>query len=80
MSENIGPRPQTTCGFREKTARKPHRCRDCQARIEPGEKYTQDDYYAPFGNGARYCQDCANERAEAESRWELQWKLGHGQD
>ena len=70
MTDAPPQRPETTCGFVYKTARKGHRCRDCQALIDKGASYYQDDYYAPFGNGPRYCEDCADERMQAELRWQ----------
>ena len=67
----LGRRPSTTCGYRMKRARKTHRCHDCQAQIERGRLYFQDDYYAPFGNGFRYCLACGNENKRAEADWLL---------
>lgn len=62
-------RPETTCGFRQKVAAKPHRCLDCAREIERGALYVQDDYYAPFGNGRRYCLACGEKKQEAEAEW-----------
>ena len=67
--DDLGRRPETTCAFKMKKARKNHRCSDCQARIERGLLYVQDEYYAPFGNGRRFCLGCAKERKEEESQW-----------
>lgn len=72
MSDDIGRRPNDTCGYRKKTARKAHRCGDCLAQINKGVLYVQDDYYAPFGNGKRFCLACA----EANERAEMNWRLG----
>lgn len=70
MSE-LGKRPSTTCGYHQKLARKAHRCKDCCAEIKKGALYVQDDYYAPYGNGARYCLRCAKDNEQAETEWAL---------
>lgn len=74
MSENLGRPPETTCGYTQKVARKDHRCCACEAKIERGVLYVQDDYYAPFGNGRRYCLKCAQENEQAETEWQLKWE------
>ena len=67
----LGRRPSTTCGYKMKRARKAHRCNDCRTQIESGRLYFQDDYYAPFGNGLRYCLSCAQSNQQAETEWLL---------
>ena len=34
-----------------------------------GTLYVQDDYYAPFGDGRRYCLACAKANESAEAEW-----------
>ena len=73
---DLGRRPETTCAFRRKRARKAHRCRDCSCEIKRGALYVQDDYYAPFGDGARYCLACAQDRENAERDWLIAYDRG----
>jgi hypothetical protein len=54
----LGPPDCIGCPV-DKVARKAHVCRVCGGAIEPGTHYVQDDHWAPFGNGARYCLPCA---------------------
>lgn len=74
---DVRQRPSTTCGFREKTARKTHTCYDCCTPIKAGTTYVQDDYYAPFGNGRRYCHSCAAGQVKAEIDWADAWNAEH---
>lgn len=64
-----GQRPETTGGFVDKTARKEHKCYECGGAILNGTSYVQDDYYAPYGNGRRYCRSCAKSRQREEEVW-----------
>lgn len=49
----------------DKIARKDHACCECRGRIPSGTHYIQDDHYAPFGNGKRYCLGCARRVQDA---------------
>ena len=75
MSEQ-DPRPNTTYGFTQRRARKSHRCYRCERRIEDGECYTQDTYYAPFGDGRRFCNRCAAALVMEEVEWMMRHRAG----